>query len=148
MKTLGVDVGVSESPVGWAFFDSRIPEAKESGTFWATQSRLKGRKKDFYYFWKEILRLVDLYKPEKVAACRPMGQFAGTIYQQAKLIGILQLLCERKGIHFVDKPDSKYREYTFGKKMTKAQAQKAVKMDDPDEADAMVAAIAVFKAGL
>lgn len=143
-KVLAFDVGVATSPVGWAFVLVDAPRAYETGSFWAKKDGKKNGAKCWRTLYKEARELFDLYKPDTVLICRPMGRFAGTIYQQAKQVGVIEMLCDYRGVQFIDKPDSTYRATYWGKDCTKKENQKKLGISDDNEADALVAALCAY----
>ena len=78
-----------------------------------------------------------------------MGRFAGTIYQQAKQVGVIEMICDFRGIQFIDKADTLYRVLHWGEKTTKKEnfeRMKLIGITDDNEADALVAALATYEA--
>lgn len=141
MRILAFDAGLSTSPTGWAFYDT-IRKTREYGTFWPTHGGRKNQIKSPMEFYRQAKNLFEKYKPHRVVICRPMGHFGNIIYQQGKIIGILEFMCEAREIRYFDKPDSAYRGIVFGKQLSKKDSHLAIRIADPDAADAMIAALA------
>jgi len=96
---MGIDPGITD-PIGWYFIDGAL---SESGLI-ATPSKYKAQ-----HWYEEINVLLTLWKPDVLLVCKPAGRFGGVLFAQGKQCGVIQCLCEKKGIKYIEKHDSRYR---------------------------------------
>ncbi|MEI7510623.1 MAG: hypothetical protein WCJ84_00515 [Candidatus Peregrinibacteria bacterium] len=127
MKVLGLDLG---RHWGWAFDDAKVPDWGE----YTFSSLLE--------FSGEIKALFDLLKPEIVVNCRAMGRNSQVIRFHGAMGGIVELICQERGIAFFDRPDSTMRKVVVGKgNAKKHEVMEFFDIASEHSADAMVAAI-------
>lgn len=127
-KILGFDLGTNW---GWAFY------AGDEATFeWQSAKfrTLGGLESD-------IKALIDIWKPELVVNARAMGRNQQVIRVHGAMAGILELVCEKKGVPFWDKADSHMRKVVYGTgKMSKDAVMEQSGVGNEHAADAMTAA--------
>jgi hypothetical protein len=107
---MGIDPGISD-PAGW-FVDS--------GTD-TSQGLINGHRGALNWYM-DFYDLIYLMKPNVLLVCKPAGRFGNVLYSQGKQCGVIQLICEKLEIKYIEKHDSIYRT-SEGKRLTKKQVQ-------------------------
>ena len=133
-KTLAFDLGKT---TGWAVgFEDGI-YAKGSFTL-----------DSFNQLFKEVKRLIDLYKPDVVINCQGFTQSRKIARVYGAREGIVALACERSEIPYISESDKFIRKCYFDRgNMRKEEVCDHFDMEhsEHDIADAMVAALYLFK---
>lgn len=133
-SVLGFDLG---KHTGWCFLD-RINESNGLILF-----------DNFAQFYSSAMELIDLWKPSAIVIGKP-NLFAKNSYNvfsfHTKLLGILCLIAEKKGLVLFELNDSSSRKIVFGKGMKKKEAHALMPdFTDPDIADATILARAQYQ---
>lgn len=136
INVLAFDVG---KYMGWAFKDAI---AEDSGHFGAsTYVELK----------KALDRLMDLYTPVAVVVGKPNLAFGrrlnyNTVERHFGYIGVIKLMCEKKGIYFFPMNDKTARKIVLGNgNAKKEEVAEAFNVTSLDEADAICLAKAQYQ---
>lgn len=96
-------------------------------------------------FQARIKELIDLIKPDLVVYEQPGGLHKSSIIDAAKLIGVLEVVCERRGIDFSSYPAKTIKQHATknGNAGKSAMVQAAkdkwsdIKIIDDNHADAL-----------
>lgn len=132
-RVLGFDVGKT---FGWAIYgETELP----TNDFDKFVSLL-----DFY---ERIDELIEGAYVDAIISCAPRGWNNQTIpVFQAKLNGIIELICQKRGIYYAEIPDNKMRKEIMGKgNAKKEEVMEFTGLDNDHAADAMVAAMYGYK---
>jgi len=91
--------------------------------------------------YKEIRDLMILYSPDVLILAQAAGKFTKTIWQHGKYSGIAEMLCQKKGVTYIEQFDSQLRKAVHGKgRMSKQEVMEATNETDDNIADAVTAA--------
>lgn len=122
-KVLTFDVGKKG---GMAFKDD-ISEESFSFDFSSLQ--------DYY---ARVVAAIELYKPDVVGAAYPT-RFYRVIVFQSKLLAIVELACEAKGVQFFEVQDGQAKKAILGNgHAKKEEIMKAMGVDNEHRADALM----------
>jgi len=126
-RVMGFDMGRNW---GWAFGGENIPVDGGSEKFVTLA-----------HFYEKIDNLLTSFKPQIAINCRGFGIRNFRIFRvQFAMAGVLELACERNDVRFLDIGDNTMRKVVIGNgRASKDDVMKAMKVDDHDQADAMLA---------
>jgi len=89
-----------------------------------------------------VLDMIGNYGIEAVIGCRPFGRHQAVIRLHSAMLAIVELVCEEKGIQYMEFADSKMRKEVTGKgRMSKDEVMEFTGIDNEHAADARMAVL-------
>lgn len=135
MISIGIDPGRNW---GWAVFPEDTNAFLKSTHF---PKPFSSRFESLQSFYKTLNEIFKEWNPDIVVTCRAMGRFAGVIRVHGAMAGVVELVCEQRGVTYMDIEDSTMRKKVLGNgRLKKDDVMNATGINDEHVADAMVAA--------
>lgn len=95
-------------------------------------------------YYERVVAYIELYKPDIVGAAYPT-RFYRVIVFQSKLLAIVELACEAKGVQFFEVQDGQAKKAILGNgHAKKEEIMKVMRVDSEHQADALMFAKHLF----